>query len=375
MTYFNYRTYIATSWWERRTFVHKWWQLQAHDRRWVPPTYQRLRQAIGQQPPAHLARCIVLPIYLEALPNRTSGAGLAGAYWEEPVAAAIVCLDPRQADGTAYLALLGCSNDEESLDRLLGAALEEAGHHGYYQLVGPVGLSPWLQSGVLENYFHVTPPLHTPYNPPYLPEVVASSMQPWQETMLWQLPLPMAAQGHVAPPTATSNLAIQLRPLRPTEEWATFLALWQVACQAIGDYPAPDAAEVAFLQSWLQRWPCWGWVAEAAGTAVGFVLLQPDLGVAVRRAQGGRNVLWSLWLQWRSQQRVTAGRLLYGAVLPPWQGRGIGTRLWQQVLTTARQQGWQSLTVGPLLPEQPGVAFLRRRGAQPQQRYLTYASE
>ena len=115
-------------------------------------------------------------------------------------------------------------------------------------------------------------------------------------------------------------------------------------------------------------------MAEAAGRAVGFVLLQPDLSFAVRRAQGGRNVLWSLWLQWRSQQRVAAGRLLYGAVLPAWQGRGIGTLLWQQVLTTARQQGWQSLTVGPLLPDQPGVAFLQRRGAQPQQRYLTYAS-
>jgi GNAT superfamily N-acetyltransferase len=369
MAYFNYRTYVASSWWEKRTFVHKWWQLQAHDRRWVPPPYARLWQAIGAQPPAHLARCQVLPIYLEALPNRTGG-GVAGGYMEEPVAAAVVCLDPRQTDGTAYLALLSCSNDEESLDRLLGAASEEAGHYGYYQLVGPVGLSPWLQSGVLENYFHVTPPLHTPYNPPYLPEVIASSMQPWQETLLWQVPLPAAA-----PAIATLSPTIQLRPLQPTEEWATFLALWQVACQAIGNYPAPDAPEVAFLQRWLQQWPCWGWVAEAAGTAVGFVLLQPDLSAAVRRAKGGRNWLWSRWLQWRSQRRVAAGRLLYGGVLPAWQGRGIGTLLWQQVLTTAQQQGWQSLTVGPLLPDQPGIEFLQRRGAQPQQRYLTYTND
>ncbi len=373
--YFNYRTYRADSWWDQRTFVHKWWQLQAHDRRWVPPSYPALRAALGKQAVPHLARTTILPIYLEALPNRTTGSGLTGAYWEEPVAATVLVLDPRQTEGTAYLALLSCSNDEEALDRLLGAAQEAAAHQGYYRLVGPVGLSPWLQSGVLENYFHVTPPLHTPYNPPYLPELMASTLHAWQATTLLYLPLARAARGDQAGQTPISLPTLQLRLLHAHEPWSALLPLWQIACQAIGDYPAPDTSEVAFLQSWLQRWPCAVWVAEAEGTVVGFVVLQADLAGAVRCARGGRNPLRALWLQWRSRHGATAGRLLYGAVLPAWQGRGIGTLLWQQVLMTARQQGWQSLTVGPFLSTATGLPFLLRRGAQPEQRYLTYANE
>lgn len=375
MGYFNYRTYRADSWWEQRTFVHKWWQLQAHDRRWVPPPYPALRAVFGKQAAPHLARTTILPIYLEALPNRTNGSGLTAAYWEEPVAATMLVLDPRQPEGTAYLALLSCSNDEEALDRLLGAAQEAAAHQGYYRLVGPVGLSPWLQSGVLENYFHVLPPLHTPYNPPYLPELMASSLHAWQTTTLLHLPLATAAQDGLANSTPISAAALQVRPLHTYEPWSALLPLWQVACQAMGDYPTPDVMEVAFLQSWLQRWPCAGWVVEVEGMAVGFVVLQADLAGAVHRARGGRNRLWALWLQWRSRQGAKGGRLLYGAVLPAWQGRGIGTLLWQQVLITARQQGWQSLTIGPLLPTATGLPFLLRRGAQPQQRYITYTNE
>lgn len=375
MAYFNYRTYPADSWWEKRTFIHKWWQLQRQDRRWVPPVYATLRRAINAKPTAHLARCTLVPLYLEALPQRTSSRGVAGAYWEEPVAAAVLCFDPRQTDGAAYLALLSCRNDEEALDRLLGAALEEAGHAGYHTLIGPTGLSPWLQSGLLENYFHVTPPLHTPYNPPYLPELMASSLSPWQESVLLHLALSPAPRSLAMANTAPSPAGVDLRPLAPQSDWATLLPLWQIACAAVGDYPAPDALEIAFLQSWLAQWPCAGWVAEVRGTAVGFVLLQADLGPAVRRANGGRNPLWQSWLQLRSRQRASAGRLLYGGVLPAWQGRGIGSLLWQQVLQTAQQQGWQALTIGPLLSTAGGTQFLLKRGATRQQRYLTYTSD
>jgi len=374
MTYFNYRTYRAESWWEKRTFVHKWWQLQRQDRRWVPPIYPTLRRAL-HKPVGHLARCTLVPIYLEALPQRTTSSGLAGAYWEEPVAAAVLCLDPRQAEGIAYLALLSCSNDEEALDRLLSAAHEEAGHYGYHTLSGPTGLSPWLSSGVLENYFHVTPPLHTPYNPPYLPELMANSLAPWQESTLFHMPLSPATPAPAWTARSVSPRNVTIRPLVQQADWVALLPLWQVACAAMGDYPAPDVLEVTFLQSWLGQWPCYGWVAEADGAAVGFVLLQADLAPAVRRAKGGRHPWWRLWLQSCSRYRSAAGRLLYGGVLPNWQGRGIGTRLWQHVLQTAQEQSWQAITIGPLLPTAPGGAFLLARGAIGQQRYLTYTTD
>jgi hypothetical protein len=83
--------------------------------------------------------------------------------------------------------LLRCANDEETLERLLDAALGWAGEQGCTQLVGPTGLLPAWQSGALLDHFHVTPPLHTPYNPPYLPDILAGAMTPLYDTALYQL--------------------------------------------------------------------------------------------------------------------------------------------------------------------------------------------
>ena len=46
------------------------------------------------------------------------------AVFEETVAAALVQVDEQRGDGTAYVSLLHCANDEETLERLLGKAME-----------------------------------------------------------------------------------------------------------------------------------------------------------------------------------------------------------------------------------------------------------
>ena len=66
---------------------------------------------------------------------------LAGAVFEQPVAAAVLLCEPAPA-GAAYLSMLHCANDEETLDRLLGAAMERAAAAGCVRLVGPCGPLP-----------------------------------------------------------------------------------------------------------------------------------------------------------------------------------------------------------------------------------------
>lgn len=373
--YFNYTKNISEGWWGRRDFIQRWWRLYATDHRWTPPHYGALRQALDLNRNPYLAQRSPILLYLEALPRRVTtggnigGTGFGGALMEEPVAATIVLVDKRGQDSTAYLALLHCVNHSEALERLLGLVMENLWKVGCQRLIGPTGLSPHLQSGALQNFFHVVPPLHTPYNPPYAPEVFESVMHPFAQSRLYSMETPVEL------PAATQPAA-QLVPFIPDRLSGDLLPLFAAACEANGDYfPPPDTAEAAFLLRWLGVWPLLGWLAQIDDEPVGFILLQPDLSNRVRRAKGGHNLLWRLWLDWQSKRAVDAGRLLFGGVLPAWRGQGIGHQLWRQALLTAQTQGWHTLTVGPVAEATLGMAFLEKCGAQPQQRYLLYENE
>jgi GNAT superfamily N-acetyltransferase len=69
---------------------------------------------------------------------------------------------------------------------------------------------------------------------------------------------------------------------------------------------------------------------------------------------------------------MRAGRVLYVAVIPEWQGKGIGRQLLHQALVTGNQLGWQALSIGPVPTTAPAVAFLERRGAYACQSYRLY---
>lgn len=298
------------------------------------------------------------------------------ALMEEPVAAALVMADPRRSDGTAYLGLLACANDEESLDRLLSAGQEQAWRLGRSRLIGPVGLSPYLHTGALVDHFHLFPPLHTPYSPPYLPDVLQTSLQVIQTARLYALTVDPLKVDRTDP---TDRGAVRLVPLEPARLTGDLLPLLVAALAASTEdgagFPPPDALEARFLLDWWGYVPLAGWLALVQETPVGFVLLQPDLAGLMRWAKGGRPLWRRAWLAWRRTHPVKAGRLLAGGVLPDWRGQGIGSRLWAQTLAYAAGQGWQTLTIGPLQPESDAAAFLTARGAFAQQSYALYATE
>lgn len=372
--YFNYQSYVAQNWWDRRRFLSKWWQIYADDPRWVPPYFPTLQKLV-LNPPAdpYIRQVMRLLVYLEALPrhgqtrspnSNALSLETMGALFEEPVAAAIVMLDPRRRDRFAYLGHLHCVNDRSSLERYLDVLAEELKPAGIQGLIGPVGLSPHVQSGVLMDYFHENPPLHTPYNPPYLPELMDQVFQPWASSRLYELSVPKvvdvpAGPGRLAPLSLSSLVTEHLELFQST------VALWP-------NFPPLDRTEAGFLLRWCGDWPMLGWTAEVDGQIVGFLVLQPDLSTVLRRAKGGRNLLWRLWLTWRKRRPVAAGRILWGGVSPEWRGRGIGTQLLRHGLAVARELGWRRLTVGPLPDLAPSVTFLSGHGAQARQTYCLY---
>lgn len=386
-TYFNYSTRIAEGRWDRRSFLANWWRIYAGDPHWVPPHYPTLRRELEPSNNPHLARMAPVFMYVEALPrserrtrrgSRASGTVPLGVPFEEPVAATVALCDPRRRDGVAYLALLRCANDPESLERLLGHLAEVLRARGCRQVIGPTGLSPHLRTGLLQDHWSQLPPLHTPYNPPYMPEVVSSALRPLGRSQPVPSPDGGARLYHLEVPPESPPpppVRAQLVPLEPARLATDLLPLMAVACPPWAGFPTPDAEEAAFLLRWVGGWPLHGWLALVDAQPAGFVLLQPDLAPCLWRARGGRNPLRRLWLAWASRRPVRQGRLLYGGVSPQWQGQGIGRQLLHQALMTGRDQGWQSLSIGPLPGTAPACTFLEHHGARPRQTYLLYQRE
>jgi GNAT superfamily N-acetyltransferase len=285
---------------------------------------------------------------------------------EEAVATAALLADPRRRDGTATLALLSVANDVESLERLLTLAQEHAFARGCSRLVGPVMLSPHLGYGALLDHFDQTPPLHTPYNQPYLPEILDAVLERVQLTRLYHVPVSADLEQMAGP--------ARLRPLT-IEDDAQLLPNLLTALDDNAEFARPDGSEAAFLLSWWNIAPRFGWIAEVEGQAVGFVLLQPDLAAPLRRAKGGRNPLWRLWWQWRRLQPAHNGRILAGGVLPRWRRQGIGHQLWAAALKSAHLQGWRSVNIGPVADDSAAASFLLAHNAQPIQHYALYGTE
>ncbi len=264
------------------------------------------------------------------------------------------------------LALLSVANDVESLERLLTVAQEQAFVRGRSRLLGPVALSPHLGYGILLDHFDQTPPLHTPYNSPYLPEVFDSVLEPVQTARLYHAPVTAQVEPTDGPAT--------LRPLTVVDNDKVLPNLL-AALDDNHEFAHPDVVEAAFLLAWWGIAPRLGWVAEVEGQAVGFVLLQPDLSAALRWAKGGRNLLWRLWWQWRRTQPTANGRILAAGVLRGWRRQGIGNQLWAAALQSAHAQGWQSVSIGPVADESAAAAFLFAHNAQPRQHYALYGTE
>lgn len=370
VAYFNYTPHWATDWWARRAFAHAWWQLNADDPRWLPADYVAWRRLVVRADAPYWRRIAAQPVYLEALPRRRPSAYapdnqplLAGAVFEQPVAAAVLLCAPEPA-ATAYLSMLHCVNDEETLDRLLGVVMERAADAGCMRLVGPAGLLPGWGSGALLNHFDRLPPLHTPYNPPYLADLLATSMEVCQEQVLLTLPITTTD----APATGPASL----KPLALHDLASAHLPLLETALTAHSDMIElpPDAA--ALLLQWIGVYPAAGWLAEVNGVPVGFIVVQPDLAPLVRRTGGGRWLPWRWYGAWARRRPARRGRLLFGGVAPTWRRRGVGRQLLAQALHYAASVGWSELICGPFTVGTPVIAWLQQADAHIEQHYALY---
>lgn len=375
--YYNYRTYYADNSWDRRSFLNAWWRINQMDPYWVPPYIPTLKRELNPAHNPHLARLNPILLHLEALQRRekpskgqsdfnfVQTAAVPGLVMETPVASGLLLYDPRQPIPTVSIALLNTVNDPGPLGRLLDEVSELARQRGCRKVIAPTGISPHLNSGLLQDHWNKIPPLNTPYAPPYSPDIFSKYMHALNHWHLYQLPIP--AEVH----PQSSDIA-ELIPLQPESLKTDLLPLFTAACPEDSPFQPPDEQEAAFLIRWIEDWSLTGWLAQVNDVSTGFVLMQPDLSPILKRYKGGRNLVKRGFLQLESKRPSSSGRLLFGGVLPEWRRKGIGTQLLNRAIRSAVELNWESLSIGPIPESSDAAAFLTHHHATPLQTYTLY---
>jgi GNAT superfamily N-acetyltransferase len=365
--YFNFVDHSAESWWGRNQFSNTWWRINHNDPHWAPPYFPAFRRALDASRNPHLARCQhdLYSLTASRKSSRKTSQGnqinqdiLLGISMDVSTGAAVFIKDPRQADGSARAAWLHSINDRESFERLLDLALENGRQFGARRLLAPTGLSAHLGSGLLVDRWNTPPPLHSAYNPPYLPELLHSEMQLLETSNLYRLDI--TAENTDEP----SHAPARVEPFNSARLSEDLLPLFAAACAGWDSFPTPDPVEARFILDQISPWPVYALLACVEDRPAGFVLLQPDLAPRLKRADGGRRLLWRLWLQVSKNRPVSQGRLLFAAVLPEMRGQGIGRQLLKLAMRIGRRNGWQSLVLGPLKDDSPATHLLQTYSAQ-----------
>jgi GNAT superfamily N-acetyltransferase len=371
MPYINHDLIYANSWFEQRRFIHQWANIGFQDRRWVPPLFYRLRPALYD---AHAKRGRLFCIRIDAvrMDKKDAFRGYPGQAMplapliEEVVATAVIQIDPRRTDKTAYFSLFHTINDRATLRILFDSLSELLREVGCFRLLGPFGLSPFLERGVLQTHWDKSHSLYTAYNQPYFPELLAPILRPFMTQHLYHIPLPQRLAAPARPD-------ITIVPLSPHRLATDLLPLLQTACQNQLGCPVPDAQEAQFLHRLLpvRRQMLWG--AEIAGQIVGFFLMLPDDSRARQRSRGGKQ-FWQIGMhQLLQQQKTQQGRLLLGGVLPQFRAQGIGRALVQKALSLGAEQQWAHIVAGPFSAEETAVSFFQATCTiQKQQKYIIY---
>ncbi len=285
--FFNYSMHIADNRWSQHSFGRGWWKIYSDDPRWTPPPYPLFKRAIRPGQFEYVDRANPIMLHLDALRRTqdhmtvTGGNtfGASGSIFEMPVAATMLLMDPRQTDRTAYLAGFRFVNDSDVLDHFLFTIMEQVRRMGCRRLVGPVDFTPDLGAGVLRDYFDKTPPIGTPYNPPYVAELMDTAMRPLGQSHLYQYAL-----TETAAPQRQGGPAL-LSLVQPQRLAGDLFPIFRSGFDGLHGQLTPDQPETEFLLAWLMSWPTEAWLATVNQEAAGFVILQPDLSDRIRRAE------------------------------------------------------------------------------------------
>jgi len=247
-----------------------------------------------------------------------------------------------------------CADDPEAARALLGAAEAFARNQGCDRLAGNFNLTAMQQIGVMTGGFENPAYTDMVWGPPHLPALLeANGFAPTFPMTTFEIALdgpsdPVAALS----PAARGLLGDRALEWAPIDRSRFDLRLEDartVLNAAFDRNPmfVPVTAQEYRFQAQEMMWildPRLACIVRAAGEPVGAVVCLPDLNPFMKASRSRYSLATPFHL---IADRLTRSRavIIYYAVAPAWQGRGLNGAMLARVMRNARAAGYRSLGV------------------------------
>jgi hypothetical protein len=287
---------------------------------------------------------------------------------------------PEHPAGIGYFGFFESPDDPAVAGALLHAAEGWLRERGRQRVLGPVGITPRDQIGLLVEGFDRPAALLTPYNPPYYATLLeGAGYRPrvrlraytWRPDMVDTL-------GMIALGTQISARGdLTIRPVDPDrlQDEATLVArLLNQAFQHVWGYvPITDAEALAIAKNMAPILdPSLCLIALRRGEPCGVALTVPDANWLFRRI-GGRwwPFGWLVALLWR--HRIPRARFMALGVPPGRRATGTAVQLMLATHRALIAGGYRSAELSQVFDEnQPMRRLLERMGCQVIKRYVVF---
>lgn len=288
----------------------------------------------------------------------------------------------RYGERRACFGFFDCADDRQAAATLLGAAEAFARKHGCDRLAGNFNLTAMQQIGVMTGGFENAPYTDMVWGPPHLPALLeANGFAPTFPMTTFEVRL----DGKGAPEDLISPAARALLT-DPKIEWAPIdrrrfdarmedaRLVLNAAFDANPMFVPVTAAEYRF-QAQEMMWildPRLACVARVDGEPVGAVVCIPDLNPFMKASGSRFSLMTPVHL---IKDRLTRSRavVIYYAVAPAWQGRGLNAAMLARVMRNAKAAGYRSLGVTWIADvNAASLRQMARVGARPLHRLQLY---
>lgn len=280
----------------------------------------------------------------------------------------------------AYFGYFDCINDQPAASMLLEAAELWAKSRGYDEIVGNFNLTAMQQIGVITAHFDKAPFTDLVYNPPHIPRLLEAFGYKAEFPMTtFSLDLTKVEPPAIGPkqqvimndsdfeflPITRRNVNIRLEQARHILNTAfANNPMFVPVSEAEFHFQAKDMAWI--IDPRISAMLAW------RGDPIATILCVPDMNPFLQRVKSRMSVTAPLHFLKHKLCNCRAV-LIFSAVVPEWQGRGVNPVVLRRVITAMQDAGYTVLGNTWIADVNPAsLAQKSKSGAVPLQRLHLY---
>jgi GNAT superfamily N-acetyltransferase len=278
---------------------------------------------------------------------------------------------------SGYFGFFDCADDEHAAGLLLDAAASWLAERGCDEIVGNFNLTAMQEMGVVVEGHDRAPFLAQHHNPAWIPRLLCrNGFRPDFPMTSWRLDVGRVDPERLLGPAQRETIAragFEVRPIRRRGFRRTMDGVWRVFNRAFDPNPhfVPLTREEFDFQADQMLWvldPRIAHVLSFDEEPVGVIACLPDVNPLLR-ATGSRLRLSTPRHYMRFRRKRSRASLVFGAVAPEWQNRGLAAIALHAALVGMRRAGYRELGITWISDSNlPSLRQMEKVGAQPHHR-------